>query len=153
MMALNQQTGSALIISLLFLLILTILGVAGIQTTSMQERMSGNMRDRNMAFQASEAALRGGEDYVRNNSDNEALFDGKKLAAPEDWDGTNGTTHAVSNTLVENPKFFVGEPGLYRVNPGVLPAEFHNIFPVNAIGWGGTDVTSVVVETRFRPVQ
>ncbi|QEW08450.1 hypothetical protein F5I99_01405 [Nitrincola iocasae] len=152
-MALNQQTGSALIVSLLFLLILTILGVAGIQTTSMQERMSGNMRDRNMAFQAAEAALRGGEDYVRDNSDNEALFDGEELADPATWDGTGGTTHAVSDMLSENPKYFVSEPGLYRVNPGELPAEFHNIFPVNAIGWGGTNITSIVVETRFRPVQ
>lgn len=152
MMALNTQTGSALIVSLLFLLILTILGVAGIQTTSMQERMSGNMRDRNMAFQASEAALRGGEDFVRANSDNEALFT-NSLADPEGWDGAAGTIHVLSNMLHQNPRYFVSEPGLYRVNPGELPAEFHNIFPVNAIGWGGTDVTTVVVESRFRPVQ
>ncbi|WP_200881859.1 pilus assembly PilX family protein [Nitrincola sp. A-D6] len=149
----KQQTGSALIVSLLFLLILTILGVAGIQTTSMQERMSGNMRDRNMAFQAAEGALRGGEEYVRDNSDNESLFEGKDLADPASWDGTNGTEHTVSDKLSDDPKYFVSEPGLYRVNPGELPAEFHNIFPVNAIGWGGTNLTSVVVETRFRPVQ
>lgn len=152
MMSLYKQTGSALIVSLLFLLILTILGVAGIQTTSMQERMSGNMRDRNMAFQAAEAALRGGEDFVRNNSDNEALFV-DSLANPEAWDGEDGTTHVLSNMLHEDPRYFVSEPGLYRVNPGELPAEFHNIFPVNSIGWGGTDVTTVVVESRFRPVQ
>ncbi|KDE39704.1 Type IV fimbrial biogenesis protein PilX [Nitrincola lacisaponensis] len=152
MMSLYKQAGSALIVSLLFLLILTILGVAGIQTTSMQERMSGNMRDRNMAFQAAEAALRGGEDFVRANSDNEALF-ANSLTDPEDWDGEAGTTHALSNMLHQDPRYFVSEPGLYRVNPGELPAEFHNIFPVNAIGWGGTDVTTVVVESRFRPVQ
>lgn len=147
-----HQNGSALIISLLFLLILTILGVAGIQTTSMQERMSGNMRDRNMAFQATEAALRGGEDHVRSNADDETLFT-TVLANPHNWDGSDGTIHPVSDMLAANPRFFVGEPGLFRVNPGQLPAEFHNIFPVHSIGWGGTDITSVVVESRFRPVQ
>lgn len=146
------QTGSALIISLLFLLILTILAVAGIQTTSMQERMSGNMRDRNMAFQASEAALRGGEDHVRSNADDETLFT-TSLATPHNWDGTDGTIHNVSDMLSNNPKFFIGEPGLFRVNPGELPAQFHNIFPVHSIGWGGSDLSSVVLESRFRPVQ
>lgn len=152
MMAINTQTGSALIISLLFLLIMTILGVAGIQTTSMQERMSGNMRDRIMAFQASEAALRAGENYIRSNAENTVLFD-SSLANPENWKGENGTGYSVSDMLSKNPKYYINEPGLYRINPGELPAEFHNIYPVNAIGWGGTEVTTVVLESRFRPVQ
>jgi len=56
--------GSALIISLVFLLMLTVLGVAGMQGTTQQERMSGNMYSRNLAFQAAETALRAGENFV-----------------------------------------------------------------------------------------
>ena len=61
----NVQNGSALIISLVFLLILTMIGVASIQDSTLQERMAGNERDRNLAFQAAEAALRVGEDHLR----------------------------------------------------------------------------------------
>lgn len=46
------------------LLLLTIIGVAGIQTTLLEERMAGNMRDRNLAFQAAESALRDAESDI-----------------------------------------------------------------------------------------
>lgn len=59
------EAGSALIISLVFLLILTMIGIASIQDSTLQERMAGNERDRNLAFQAAEAALRVGEDHLR----------------------------------------------------------------------------------------
>ncbi|MNZ44032.1 hypothetical protein D3C78_616510 [compost metagenome] len=62
------QRGSALLISLVFLLLLTMIGVASIQDSILQERMAGNERDRNMAFQAAEAALRVGEAYLREAS-------------------------------------------------------------------------------------
>jgi type IV pilus assembly protein PilX len=50
--------------SLVILLILTILGLSSVQTTSLQERMSRNASDSNLAFQAAESALRDGEDMV-----------------------------------------------------------------------------------------
>ncbi len=57
-------TGSALIICLIFLLLLTIIGVASMQSATLQERMAGNTRDRNVAFQSAEAAIRAGEDTL-----------------------------------------------------------------------------------------
>lgn len=50
-----QQRGSALIIALVFLLILTLLGVSAMQGTSQEEKMAGNLRDLNLAFQGAEA--------------------------------------------------------------------------------------------------
>lgn len=49
------QRGSALIIALVFLLIMTLLGISTMQGTSQQEIMARNTRDRNLAFQAAEA--------------------------------------------------------------------------------------------------
>jgi len=66
----RQQRGSALIISLVFLLLLTMIGVTSIEDSTLQERMAGNERDRNLAFQAAEAALREGEAYLREQSPN-----------------------------------------------------------------------------------
>jgi len=60
----ENQRGSALIISLIFLLLLTIIGVAAMQSATLQERMAGNTRDRNVAFQSAEGAMRGAEDVL-----------------------------------------------------------------------------------------
>lgn len=59
-----QQQGVALFVGLIMLLLLTILATTGMQTTSLEEKMAGNMRDRNLAFQAAESALVAGENYL-----------------------------------------------------------------------------------------
>ncbi|MFO1418817.1 MAG: PilX N-terminal domain-containing pilus assembly protein [Methylotetracoccus sp.] len=60
----KSQTGGALVVGLLMLLVMTMTGVAAMHVTSLEERMAGNARDRSLAFQAAEAALRGGESCV-----------------------------------------------------------------------------------------
>lgn len=55
------QRGATLVIALVMLLILTLLGTTAMQSTTLEERMAGNTRDRNVAFQAAEAALREAE--------------------------------------------------------------------------------------------
>ena len=59
--AASRQRGAILVTSLLLLLILTVLGVATMRMTNMQERMAGNTRDVNLALQGAEAALREAE--------------------------------------------------------------------------------------------
>jgi type IV pilus assembly protein PilX len=56
-----HQSGAVLVVSLIMLLLLTLIGVTAMQSTSLEEKMAGNMRDRSIAFQAAEAALRQGE--------------------------------------------------------------------------------------------
>src|SRR5262245_19384474 len=63
--AARLQRGAALVTSLLLLLVLTIIGVTTMQMSRMQERMSGNSRDVNVAFQGAEAGVRSGESYLR----------------------------------------------------------------------------------------
>lgn len=66
--AIRSQRGVALIMSLVMLLILTILGVSSVQTTSLQERMSNNARDANLAFQGAESAVREAELYLEDTT-------------------------------------------------------------------------------------
>jgi type IV pilus assembly protein PilX len=61
-----RQGGAALTIGLILLVLLTLLGVTALRTTGLEERMAGHTRDRLMAFQAAEAALREGEAYLTN---------------------------------------------------------------------------------------
>ncbi|MBK8817163.1 MAG: hypothetical protein IPN42_17405 [Methylococcaceae bacterium] len=57
----RTQSGVVLVIALILLAILSMIGVAGMQTTGLEEKMAGNMKDKNLAFQAAETALREGE--------------------------------------------------------------------------------------------
>lgn len=60
----NAQDGMALIVSLVFLLLLTLVGISSMQNATLQEKMAGSVKFRNESFQAAEAALRVGEGTV-----------------------------------------------------------------------------------------
>lgn len=60
----KKQKGAALVLSLLILLVMTLIGVTAMQTTTMEERMAGNMNDINIAMQVAEATLRAAEEDV-----------------------------------------------------------------------------------------
>ncbi|MDO5610326.1 MAG: PilX N-terminal domain-containing pilus assembly protein [Pseudomonadota bacterium] len=57
----DGQQGISLLVVLILLLIMSVLGLAVLRGTLMQERMSANLLDRSLNFQAAEAALREGE--------------------------------------------------------------------------------------------
>lgn len=60
----RRQRGAVLVVALIFLLVMTMLIMASVRGTVLQERMAGNIYDRSLAFQAAEAALREGERYA-----------------------------------------------------------------------------------------
>lgn len=62
------QRGVALITGLIFMVVLTLLVIAAMRTTILEEKMAGNARDINLAFQAAEAALRAGEQVLNGAS-------------------------------------------------------------------------------------
>lgn len=104
----RPQRGSALIMGLIMLLVITMIGLTAMQTTTQQERMAGNMRDRNIAFQAAETALRRGEemllgrciqdgDFVGegafdvdgNDDDERAFISTAATASKAEWEGSS----------------------------------------------------------------
>ncbi len=54
----SNQRGAVLIVALMFLVVLTMLGMTAMSGTTMELRMANNTRDFGVAFQAAEAALR-----------------------------------------------------------------------------------------------
>src|ERR1700674_5216144 len=56
-----RQRGVVLFVVLVFLIILTFLSLTAMRESTAEERMSGNLRDRNVAMQAAELALRDAE--------------------------------------------------------------------------------------------
>lgn len=60
----KKQAGAALMVSLIILLIMTMIGLAAMRTSSMAEKMAANTIDNEIAFQATEIALRGAESWI-----------------------------------------------------------------------------------------
>lgn len=54
----STQNGAALITGLIFLVVLTLISLSAIKSTSLEERMAGNARDQDIAFEAAEAGIR-----------------------------------------------------------------------------------------------
>ncbi|SIS04960.1 type IV pilus assembly protein PilX [Aquipseudomonas alcaligenes] len=70
----QSQRGMALFVSLIFLLLLTIIGVVGMQNATLQEKMAGNSKFKNESLQYAESGLRVGEDVIAD-----ALAEGNSL--------------------------------------------------------------------------
>lgn len=143
------QRGTVLIIALVFLLLMTLVGIAAMQGTTLQERMAGNHRDRNLAFQAAEAALREGEDWL-DSRDNRMIADGNdRLPTPLDWDGSNstGTLNGLDAQLAAPPVFHAGPPSRIRENLDLANPTFQCLYPVTAHGTGRDNRTVVVIQT------
>lgn len=82
------QKGATLIVCMVILVIVTILGVGNIQNVTLEEKMAANLKNRNMAFQAAETALRHAESYL----DNTAVlpsFNGSQVGLYAQYTGTS----------------------------------------------------------------
>lgn len=103
----SRQRGAVLIVALVLLLILTVLGTAGIQNTLITERMAGNYRDLAVAFESAESGLRSGERVIGPVSQ-------ASLNALYSFDGTDGTWTVDDDTESKSP-----EDTTYAINTGV----------------------------------
>lgn len=150
----RSERGAALVVGLVFLVVMTLIAVTAMQSTTLQERMAGNVRDRSLAFQAAEAALRAGEQWI-GVPGNRAIADGHDdLASPAAWDGTgnHGTVAGFTDDGLHqaNPVFHVSPPRLVRIGSS-LPPEFRRIYEVTARGVGGSETAVVILQSKVEP--
>lgn len=72
-----RQTGAVLIIGLVLLVSLTVIGIGVLGSSSLEQRMAGNMTDQNLAFTTAETAGRAFTARIRNgNFEKEAICQG-----------------------------------------------------------------------------
>jgi type IV pilus assembly protein PilX len=177
--ALNTSNGSVLVVSLLVLLVLTILGVTALDTTVMEERMSSNTRQRNLAQQAAETALKDAEQWLSNTAGNvviqshitkftgaDELYDGTVSSRSLTWDindsdsWDSGNSQAVTSlsAFPSDASVIPGAPRYvieYVGRVGDPPLNFTDpdlrefAFRVVAIGWGPDKDTKVVLSSTF----
>lgn len=119
----RSQHGMVLVIALLFLLVMTLLGTAAMQSSVQQEKLAANRRDSDLAFQAAEAALRAAERYIIStvvpnniryfNSDADAILPPQYGLVPP---GNDSPSHFWTNYF-NNPN----NPVLYLNNTSLPP--------------------------------
>ncbi|MHC8357412.1 pilus assembly PilX family protein [Pseudomonas sp. LB3P81] len=78
----HAQRGMALLVSLVFLLLLTLIGISSMQNATLQEKMASSVTLRNQSFQIAEAALRIGESAVQLSTYALAVCSGTTQCAP-----------------------------------------------------------------------
>jgi type IV pilus assembly protein PilX len=132
----NFQQGSALIICMVFLLLLTILGVSSMQSATLQEKMTGNAVDENRAFQRAEAALRVGEKALQDNPGNFSTPDQDPTLPSLGQVPSSGWSAAESNA------------GYYHITKLSTATD---VYRVTAIGYGLSADTRVVLQSTYRP--
>ena len=72
----HKSQGSVLLVSLVLMLIMTVAGLTTIRMTSLEEKMSGNYLNQQMAFRAAEVALLDAENHIASTSFNLSQFTG-----------------------------------------------------------------------------
>lgn len=149
----KAQRGVTLIVTLIFLVVLTLLGLGAARNSAMQEHMSGSTRSRELALQAAEAALKDAEQtmaswrslafdgsqpglstYVSTQSNN-AIF----WKDSANW-ASYRTPAATLNQVAQQPR--------YRIEkmPGVGTEERYR---VTARGVGREAAAVVVVQALY----
>jgi type IV pilus assembly protein PilX len=160
----HGQRGAALIVALVFLIVLTLLGVSSMRTSTLQERMAGNLRDSNLAFQAAEAGLREAEQFLQAAT--LPVFDGTgglllrqdDAGQPSYWKTFDWATNSIDATAVAGvaavPQFVIEElPPVPAEGDslrfGALPDIGFYRVTSRAVG-GTTDAVSVLQITYRR---
>jgi len=139
----HTQRGMSLVMALVFLTILVLVGSSATLNTDLQERMAGNTRNRDLAFQAAEAALRATEStlcastgtlaYDATHS-NDAAYWGSF-----DW-VSNGTQGPSLNQVATAPRYVVEK---------MADVGTTKYFRVTARGIGGDSNAVVVLQALY----
>lgn len=96
--SLHSQRGMTLVIVLIFLMLLTMLGIAAMSTTTLQEKMAGNLKDQTIAFQSAESAARFAEAQLRSKFEFPDLATGSSNAAVDVWPYSTTTDYGTVAT-------------------------------------------------------
>ncbi|HFD11292.1 MAG TPA: hypothetical protein ENJ32_02310 [Crenotrichaceae bacterium] len=171
----SEQTGTALVTSLVMLLIMTMIGVGSLKNTMMQEKMAGNVWDAGAAFQATEIGLRDGENYLETLASPSVFsttaspsvgllsaiateFDYLDSAA---WNAGSAIQSTGAFNAVENPPYYVikhvkdtsGAGGnnsiMVRGYDDVTPGTSVSIFKITAKGTGRTAAARSILQTFY----
>ena len=168
----RQQRGWILVIGLVVLVMLSIIAIALMRTTMMEEKMAGANRDINLSFEAAETALRGAEIFIESQPD-DSLFattgtgiyaqgadpgNAEPNAFLTPWSDTNSRILATAPTGVTTaPRYMIkkvgesGDEGSLNLG-GYGETDLSQksvIYRITARGTGGNDSTQTVLRSHY----
>jgi type IV pilus assembly protein PilX len=167
--AVSRERGAALVIALLMLLVMTVLGIAAMQVTRLEERMAGNSRDINLAFQGAEAGLRDSEERLRTLTSRPSycgtppcpvwsrdIITQDLRTAPVSWWTANAVEYGVAGTqevveVTRDPMVVTESLGFVpdSLSVGHGPPEGRDFYKVTANSAGASNSTEAVLETTY----
>lgn len=150
----SRQTGASLVVVLVLLLVVTVLGLAAIRTTLLQERMSSNLFDRSLSFQAAETALREAQVAIQQgmlgtsnpasiagvvNCDPDILASGTACASipPANATWINAASATTSPLGPGTPQYYVEYMGKFTYDDYYSQGRSANSAQYSAPGSGG----------------
>ena len=167
----DHQQGLALFVSLVFLVILTLLGLTAMTTTSLEAMMASGDQDRNLALEAAEAALRQGQTLAAQGPTGFNATCSGGLCLPSStvnavWSWTGGAANwgagaGVSNVVVPFPAGtvsvdpeFILEPLPRVITPGSSQNTGQGLsgvaaYRITAVGWGARASTHVMLQSVY----
>lgn len=136
-----RQSGAALLIALVALTIVMLLGVASAQTALMNEKSSRNDRDRQLAFQAAEAALHDARLYLAGMRANPAAFS-ERMDSAGDYGRYSGRLfpHGVATLAARMPHYRIELLG---------KAADTQAYRITAVGFGARESTRVMLQAIY----
>ena len=102
----RQQRGAALVVGLILLLILTVLAVSGMNTSTLELTMAGNVQYHQNAFQAAETGI---DIAIESRRFNTAAPNVLPVTALNPVDSTQAVTTFQTTTPVPDRAFSMGE--------------------------------------------
>lgn len=154
----STQSGVALIIGLVLLITLTILGIGALSTTSLEQRMAGNMGDLNLAFNAAESASQTYSNFIAQNSNfprKKDMPDGwwDNPAYGASWWNSGGVAFTYGDPLPEvssQPRVLVEDIGLFVRDSDVIGHSYTSTgtehLRVTTRGTGYSNNTQVIIQ-------
>lgn len=149
----GRQRGMTLVVCLIFLLLLTLIGVSSMQNATLQEKMAGSVVLRNGSFQIAEAMLRLGENTVKPAAYTLAFCDNAAACAPPTTANTIGTnSYRAANGVV----WIQSGQGYYAIqkvgpsnNPAIIASglpitthkAYYELYRITGVGIQGTSRT------------
>lgn len=170
------QSGAVLVVGLIFLVLLTLIGISAFNVATQEERMAGNERDRAVAFEAAERALRDCEEYLGSPLPPKVSADGSldpgmyksvpsQTPGPDKWETLNWRTATNAVGATNTARFVTisnsAGPGkciVEEVTPVIrqrasiraeLPIQQDTAFLVTARGLGINPNTQVFLQSYY----
>ncbi|NKF23168.1 pilus assembly PilX family protein [Solimonas marina] len=154
---LDRQSGVALVVALILLILVTLIGLAAIRGATTQQKMTANFYDRETAFQSAEAGLEAGAaalaagapSYTRNCAQGGSVCQANPFADPN---LPSDSIQTVSTGEFEHAANATGQPQFVIENMGNYSDPNSNTGfgqTANAAQYGAQGVTTTAVYYRI----